>query len=963
MGNRATLLSVCAARDIHSVIRILDLNDSECGDIESQDEFGRTPLLVTAGLPLEGDQEEIQEEVICEISDQEHSDSSEEGENTEILRRKSQEMRLPHTYASRKIHILHLLLQRLANINHQDENGRTALHFACHSSDASAVRMMIHEGAKTIRDHFGLLPQDLIVPGHRKKWNEEISEMKAVLDEITDESPYKIQAFSFRSSGITKLELGRQVEKNATVNIEYDVPEDHSSKDYIQILYTLRGSLDMEIGSYHFIPRGSRGCVSIRLGSIPCGSTVHFVYVQSDINRISRKVVASGCNAIIQSLVNEIVQYELFLYNRVLEVESIPEFEFLDQPLILLKRIGVAKKDTSIEWVDIRPNNHIVAVNDNRIDQVDFSDAIQILHENNGKECTKLLIQNYAANGDFIPEKILGVGVVGKHAFLLPQNAAQDEKEVTITEGIMEQWTGEEPSSKTYYGSDTCEMGIKEEKVQEEREGAYDSSSNSSTIETAVSIVAQSIWYPNSNLPSLYSIMELYRAQAWNQRVATRAFRAFVAATHSTAYSDRKINGQYPQKAKIPLKTHENPTESFNRITSENRTKQSLSSIRLRREEALSRPIHQFYNKSKPRTYKEGKPLITVMGLGGAGSNAINNMILSQLEGVEFVVANTDCQALGRSMASRKINLGKPITKGLGAGSKPELGRASAELERSEIESVLKDSHMLFITGGMGGGTCTGAAPVVAGIAKEMGILTVGVVSTPFRSEGPNRTRVANAGVKELGKIVDTLIVVPNQNLLALSTKKTTILEAFRYADDVLLEGVKGVTDLIIRPGLINLDFADINTILSNAGRAIMGSGSSNEPSVRALQAAEEALINPLLGDLPMESASGLLVTIRGGEDLRLHEVDEIMQVIRNRVAEDANIIFGTCYDQSLEGCIQVTIIVSGIQTDVISPPIPSQRIKVVSDAKEIGSQTEEAKESTGKEASQTSFFGRYFSL
>lgn len=322
--------------------------------------------------------------------------------------------------------------------------------------------------------------------------------------------------------------------------------------------------------------------------------------------------------------------------------------------------------------------------------------------------------------------------------------------------------------------------------------------------------------------------------------------------------------------------------------------------------------------------YKDGRPLITVMGLGGAGSNAVNNMIASQLEGVEFIVANTDCQALGRSLAPRKITLGHEITKGLGAGSKPQLGKLSAEMQRDEIEQVLRDSNMLFLTGGMGGGTCTGAAPIVANIAREMGILTVGVVSTPFRSEGPNRTRMANAGVKELAKYVDTLIIVPNQNLLALSNRNTTMVEAFRYADDVLLEGVKGVTDLIVRPGLINLDFADIKTILSNAGRAIMGSGRSSDQEHRAEKAAQEALVNPLLGDLPTESAVGLLVTIRGGDDMTLFEVDRIMEIIRSRVSEDANIIFGTCYDQSLQGSVHVSIIVSGIQTDMISPPVPT---------------------------------------
>ncbi|KAJ8546694.1 hypothetical protein ON010_g11541 [Phytophthora cinnamomi] len=375
------------------------------------------------------------------------------------------------------------------------------------------------------------------------------------------------------------------------------------------------------------------------------------------------------------------------------------------------------------------------------------------------------------------------------------------------------------------------------------------------------------------------------------------------------------------------------------------------------KEEGKKRPL--------TATFKDGKPWITVMGLGGAGSNAVNNMIASQLEGVEFIVANTDCQALGRSLAPHKITLGKDITKGLGAGSKPELGKRSAEQQRKELEQMLQDSNMLFITGGMGGGTCTGAAPVVASVARDLGILTVGVVSTPFRSEGPNRTRLANAGVKELAKYVDTLIVVPNQNLLALANKNTTMLEAFRYADDVLLEGVKGVTDLIVRPGLINLDFADIKTILSNAGRAIMGSGISSEEG-RARKAAEQALVNPLLGDLPTESAHGLLVTIRGGEDMTLFEVDEIMEIIRSRVHDEANIIFGTCYDQSLEGSVYVSIIVSGIQTDVISPPIgeahvPLQDAHKRAENVEITTKLKPDDEKPAEQ--QKGLFSRFFSL
>ncbi|CAI5737120.1 unnamed protein product [Hyaloperonospora brassicae] len=377
------------------------------------------------------------------------------------------------------------------------------------------------------------------------------------------------------------------------------------------------------------------------------------------------------------------------------------------------------------------------------------------------------------------------------------------------------------------------------------------------------------------------------------------------------------------------------------------------------KDEATPRPGMKF-------AFKDGKPWITVMGLGGAGSNAVNNMIASQLEGVEFIVANTDCQALGRSLAPHKITLGRDITKGLGAGSKPELGKRSAEQQKGEIEKMLQNSNMLFITGGMGGGTCTGAAPVVASIARELDILTVGVVSTPFRSEGPNRTRLANAGVKELAKFVDTLIVVPNQNLLALADKSTTMLDAFRYADDVLLEGVKGVTDLIVRPGLINLDFADIKTILSNAGRAIMGSGVSSEEG-RARKAAEQALVNPLLGDLPTESAHGLLVTIQGGEDMTLFEVDEIMEIIRNRVHDEANIIFGTCYDQSLEGSVYVSIIVSGIQTDVISPPIGKAHVFLQEPSKRLESgdfaATSKANNEERPVEQKKGLFSRFFSL
>ncbi|RHZ19838.1 hypothetical protein DYB37_012152 [Aphanomyces astaci] len=381
---------------------------------------------------------------------------------------------------------------------------------------------------------------------------------------------------------------------------------------------------------------------------------------------------------------------------------------------------------------------------------------------------------------------------------------------------------------------------------------------------------------------------------------------------------------------------------------------------------AMNESAHRSEHQPKSHKLKNGRPVITVIGVGGAGSNAVNSMITSQLEGVDFVVANTDCQALARSLTPRQITLGKELTKGLGAGSKPSLGmyashsfqrqthrayagKSAAELSHDDIVAQLEGSNMLFVTGGMGGGTCTGAAPIIANIARDMGILTVAVVSTPFRSEGPNRTRLAIQGLAALAQSVDTLIVVPNKNLLALSNASTTLVEAFRYADAVLLEGVKGVTDLIVKPGLINLDFADINTILSKAGRAMMGSGQAAGAN-RAEEAAYAAMSTPLLGDLPTEHATGLLVTIRGGEDMTLYEVDTIMGVIRDTVAESANVIFGTCYDPSIEGSIHVSVIVSGIKMDQFTPPAGKVRKTAAdSDVPTTTTTTDEpAKESTG---------------
>ncbi|MDK4731224.1 cell division protein FtsZ [Rhizobium sp. CNPSo 3490] len=308
----------------------------------------------------------------------------------------------------------------------------------------------------------------------------------------------------------------------------------------------------------------------------------------------------------------------------------------------------------------------------------------------------------------------------------------------------------------------------------------------------------------------------------------------------------------------------------------------------------------------------ELKPRITVFGVGGGGGNAVNNMITAGLQGVDFVVANTDAQALTMTKAERIIQLGANVTEGLGAGSQPEVGRAAAEECIDEIIDHLNGTHMCFVTAGMGGGTGTGAAPVVAQAARNKGILTVGVVTKPFHFEGGRRMRLAEMGIQELQKSVDTLIVIPNQNLFRIANDKTTFADAFAMADQVLYSGVACITDLMVKEGLINLDFADVRSVMREMGRAMMGTGEASGAG-RALQAAEAAIANPLLDETSMKGAQGLLISITGGRDLTLFEVDEAATRIREEVDPDANIILGATFDESLEGIIRVSVVATGI--------------------------------------------------
>lgn len=309
-------------------------------------------------------------------------------------------------------------------------------------------------------------------------------------------------------------------------------------------------------------------------------------------------------------------------------------------------------------------------------------------------------------------------------------------------------------------------------------------------------------------------------------------------------------------------------------------------------------------------------PKITVVGVGGAGGNAVDNMITSRLEGVDFVVCNTDAQALQGSLADHKVQLGENITSGLGAGARPEIGRAAAEESMEEVQQFLENANMVFITAGMGGGTGTGAAPVIAKLCREKGILTVGVVTKPFHFEGTLRMRMAEEGIKEMQEYVDTLIVIPNQNLFRVVNEKTTFSDAFKMADTVLQSGVRGVTDLIVNPGLINLDFADIRAVMQEMGKAVMGTGEATGER-RAIEAAEKAISNPLLDDVSMKGARGVIINVTGGYDMTLFEVDEACNRIRDEVDQNANIIFGSTFDESLEGIMRVSVVATGIDVAV----------------------------------------------
>lgn len=322
-----------------------------------------------------------------------------------------------------------------------------------------------------------------------------------------------------------------------------------------------------------------------------------------------------------------------------------------------------------------------------------------------------------------------------------------------------------------------------------------------------------------------------------------------------------------------------------------------------------------------PPDLDELTPRITVIGVGGAGGNAIANMINAEVQGVEFLVANTDAQALKASTAAQRIQLGAKITQGLGAGSRPEIGRAAAEETIEQVQEALNGAHMCFIAAGMGGGTGTGAAPVIAKAARDMGILTVGVVTKPFAFEGKKRAKSAEDGIEELQKYVDTLIVIPNQNLFLVANANTTFKEAFQMADEVLQQGVRGITDLMVMPGLINLDFADVRSVMSEMGKAMMGTGEASGDS-RAIEAAQQAIANPLLDGVSLDGAKGVIVSITGGDDMRLLEVDEAANHIRELVDDNANIIWGSAFNPELEGKIRVSVVATGIEADGTKPAV-----------------------------------------
>ncbi|MFO1135621.1 MAG: cell division protein FtsZ [Rhodoblastus sp.] len=335
---------------------------------------------------------------------------------------------------------------------------------------------------------------------------------------------------------------------------------------------------------------------------------------------------------------------------------------------------------------------------------------------------------------------------------------------------------------------------------------------------------------------------------------------------------------------------------------------------------------------------RELKPRIMVCGVGGGGCNAVNNMIMSGLSGVDFIVANTDAQALTSSKADRIIQMGLQVTEGLGAGAQPEVGRAAAEEAIEEIRDHLAGAHMCFVTAGMGGGTGTGAAPVIARTARDLGILTVGVVTKPFQFEGARRMRTADAGIAELMKSVDTLIVIPNQNLFRIATERTTFADAFAMADQVLYSGVASITDLMVKQGLVNLDFADVRSVMREMGKAMMGTGEASGDQ-RAIHAAEAAIANPLLDEVAMKGAKGLLISITGGADMTLYELDEAASRIRQEVDEDANIILGATLDESLAGVIRVSVVATGLDKPAISAEIDDAQARIAEAADRLRQQ------------------------
>lgn len=350
---------------------------------------------------------------------------------------------------------------------------------------------------------------------------------------------------------------------------------------------------------------------------------------------------------------------------------------------------------------------------------------------------------------------------------------------------------------------------------------------------------------------------------------------------------------------------------------------------------------------------RELKPRIMVCGIGGAGGNAVNNMIVSGLVGVDFIVANTDAQALTSSRAERIIQMGLQVTEGLGAGSQPEVGRAAAEEAIEEIRDHLAGAHMCFVTAGMGGGTGTGAAPVIARAARDMGILTVGVVTKPFQFEGQRRMRVAEAGINELQKAVDTLIVIPNQNLFRVANEKTTFADAFSMADQVLYSGVACITDLMVKEGLINLDFADVRAIMREMGKAMMGTGEASGDK-RAIMAAEAAIANPLLDEVSMKGAKGLLISITGGNDLTLYEVDEAASRIRQEVDDDANIILGATFEPSLDGIVRVSVVATGIDHMLVGKDLTVSESRIAEVASRLRAQSAAVRQLESHYAEQT---------